>query len=59
VAYWGVADIEAAVRHLQAVGASEEAAISDVGDGIRVAVLSDPFGNAFGVIQNPHFKTAD
>jgi len=56
VAYWGVADIEAAVKHLQAIGATGAAAIADVGDGIRLAVLEDPFGNAFGVIENPHFK---
>ena len=56
VAYWGVADIDAAVRHLQAVGATRAGTIGGVGEGIRVAVLDDPFGNAFGVIQNPHFK---
>ena len=57
-AYWGVADIEEAMRHLQSVGATGAAAINDVGEGIRVAVLSDPFGNALGVIQNPHFKAS-
>jgi predicted enzyme related to lactoylglutathione lyase len=56
VAYWGVSDIEATVRHLQSVGATGAAAIQDVGDGIRLVVLGDPFGNAFGVIQNPGFK---
>jgi predicted enzyme related to lactoylglutathione lyase len=56
VAYWGVAGIEVVVRHLQAVGATGEGAIQDVGEGIRMAVLSDPLGNSFGVIQNPHFK---
>jgi predicted enzyme related to lactoylglutathione lyase len=56
VAYWGVAEIEAAVRHLQGVGATGPGAIQDVGDGIRLAVLSDPFGNAFGLIQNPSFR---
>ena len=58
VALWGVEDIGAAVQHLRAVGATGAGAIQDVGDGIRVAVLSDPFGNEFGVIQNPHFKLA-
>lgn len=56
VAYWGVADIDAAVLHLRAVGATGPGTIADVGEGIRLAVLDDPFGNAFGVIQNPHFK---
>ena len=29
--------------------------VQDVGEGIRVAVLQDPFGNALGIIENPHF----
>jgi predicted enzyme related to lactoylglutathione lyase len=56
VAHWGVADIEAAVAHLKSVGATGDGAIHDVGDGILMAVLSDPFGNSLGLIQNPHFK---
>jgi predicted enzyme related to lactoylglutathione lyase len=56
VGYWGVADIEAALRHLVSIGAKERSAIQDVGDEIRVAVVSDPFGNSVGIIQNPHFK---
>ena len=28
----------------------------DVGDSIRVATVADPFGNTFGVIENPHFS---
>jgi predicted enzyme related to lactoylglutathione lyase len=53
--YWGVNDIEAAVRHLEACGAVRREPISDVGDGIRVASVLDPFGNELGVIENPHF----
>jgi predicted enzyme related to lactoylglutathione lyase len=56
VPYWGVIDIEAALRHLVSIGAKERSAIQDVGDEIRLAVVSDPFGNSFGIIQNPHFK---
>ena len=56
VAYWGVADIDSAIKHLEAVGATRQGSIADVGDGIRLAVLGDPFGNLFGVIQNPNFK---
>lgn len=54
-AYWGVADIEAAVQHLQDIGASILDPIADVGEGIRVAAVSDPFGNRFGLIENPNF----
>lgn len=28
----------------------------DVGSDIKVATVKDPFGNVFGVIENPHFK---
>jgi hypothetical protein len=27
-----------------------------VGEGIKVASVRDPFGNIFGIIENPHFK---
>ncbi|MBA5639283.1 VOC family protein [Duganella sp. LX20W] len=54
-AYWGVDDIEAEVARLLALGATVHAAVQDVGDGIKVAELNDPFGNVLGLIQNPHF----
>lgn len=56
LAYWGVPDIEAAHRRLHELGAGERGPIQDVGDGIRLAVVSDPFGNALGIIENPHFR---
>ena len=55
VAYWGVDDADAAVAHLLAQGASAHGSVQDVGEGIRVASVRDPFGNVIGVIQNPHF----
>ena len=55
VAYWGTPDIDAEVSRLVGLGATLCGKIEDVGDGVRVADLSDPFGNTFGVIQNPHF----
>ena len=56
VAYWGVSDIYAAFNRLRGLGAAEQSAIQDVGDGIRTAVLTDPFGNTLGIIENPHFS---
>jgi predicted enzyme related to lactoylglutathione lyase len=56
VAYWGVDDAEQALKHLLANGASLHEALQDVGEGIKVATVKDPFGNTFGVIENPHFK---
>jgi predicted enzyme related to lactoylglutathione lyase len=55
VAYWGTADIAAEVARVTAIGATVVSAIQDVGEGIRVATIADPFGNQVGLIQNPHF----
>lgn len=54
-ALWGVADIKGAYARLLALGASELEAIADVGEGIRVAAVRDPFGNRLAIIENPHF----
>jgi predicted enzyme related to lactoylglutathione lyase len=56
LAYWGVDDADAAVTRLVALGAAPGAAIQDVGEGILVGSVHDPFGNPIGIIQNPHFK---
>ena len=55
VAYWRVAEIDSAVRHFVTAGASVVAPAKDVGDGIKVATVADPFGNLIGLIENPHF----
>lgn len=57
-ALWGVADIEGAYARLLALGASELEPVADVGEGIRVAAVRDPFGNRFAIIENPHFDAA-
>ena len=56
VAYWGVDDAEAAFDRLLELGAIEHGGVQDVGDDIRVASVFDPYGNVFGVIENPHFS---
>ncbi len=56
VAYWGVKNAEAALSRLLDLGATPRRAIQDVGEGIRVASVLDPFGNVLGIIENPHFK---
>lgn len=55
VAYWGTADIVAEIARLQEIGAAVVEPIEDVGEGIKVAAVADPFGNYFGIIENPHF----
>jgi hypothetical protein len=56
IAYWGVADAHQAHARLLGLGAREHSAVRDVGGGILVATVLDPFDNVVGVIQNPHFK---
>ena len=55
VAYWGVVDAEQTVRRLRERGATIDSDVQDVGGGIKVATVRDPFGNPVGVIENPHF----
>jgi hypothetical protein len=37
-------------------GATLLQAAQDVGEGIKVASVKDPFGNVIGLIENPHFS---
>lgn len=55
---WGVADAIAARDHLLALGATLIEDVHDVGDGIKVGAVLDPFGNRLGFIENPHFDRA-
>jgi predicted enzyme related to lactoylglutathione lyase len=58
IAYWGVADAQAAYKRLIELGATGLDPIQDVGEGILIGAVHDPFGNVLGVIQNPNFKPA-
>ena len=58
VAYWGVASADAALTHFTQAGATVWSPVRDVGGGIRVATVADPFGNLVGLIENPHFVAA-
>jgi predicted enzyme related to lactoylglutathione lyase len=55
IAYWAVDDIGADFARIVALGAGVHEAVQEVGGGIRVAAVTDPFGNVFGLIENPHF----
>ena len=57
LAYWRVANIDGAADHFVATGATIRTPIRDVGDAIKVATLTDPFGNTVGLIENPHFES--
>lgn len=56
VGYWSVSDCEAAFNRLIELGASSHSAVQEVGEGISVAAVADPFGNVIGIIHNPHFS---
>jgi catechol 2,3-dioxygenase-like lactoylglutathione lyase family enzyme len=56
IAYWGVEDAQIAYKRLIDLGATGQDPIQDVGDGILIGAVHDPFGNTLGVIQNPKFK---
>ena len=58
-AYWGVKSIDAVYARLLELGAQPRTEVTDVGEGIRTADVLDPWGNVFGIIENPHFKPAE
>lgn len=55
--FWGVSGIESEYARLLELGATELEPVTEVGDGIKVAAVQDPFGNRFGIIENPYFNT--
>jgi hypothetical protein len=54
-----VKDIVSAHARLLELGAEPRTDIADVGEGIRAADVLDPFGNVFGVIENPNFRLVE
>jgi predicted enzyme related to lactoylglutathione lyase len=54
VAYWGVENIEDAIRHFQDLGSVIVEELMEVG--VKVVVLSDLWHNAIGLIENPYFR---
>jgi lactoylglutathione lyase len=57
IAYWGVEDADAAYKKLIALGAKPLNPIADVGGGIKIGAVTDPFGNPLGIIFNPLFDS--
>ena len=52
VPYWHVPDIEAKLAEVTAAGATVKEAPHDVGGGRLVATVTDPDGNALGLLQD-------
>lgn len=59
VAYWGVTTLADVMQRLTRMHVEVVSPAQDVGDGIRVASVRDPFGNVIGLIENPHFTLGD
>ena len=59
VAYWGVEDAHAAYKRLVELGATPVEDVQDVGGGMLVGEVRDPFGNVLGIIYNPQFKPGE
>lgn len=55
---WGVTDAAQAFDRLLTLGATALDSVTEVGGGIKVGAVTDPFGNRFGIIENPHFDPA-
>lgn len=57
--YWRVLDLDAEIKHFESLGAKVKCPKQDVGEGILLATLLDPFDNVIGLIYNPHFALED
>lgn len=57
--YWGVDNINGKYQQLLDFGATELEKPTNVGGELMVAAVKDPWGNPFGIIYNPYFKSED
>ena len=55
---WGVVNAADAFAKLLSLGAVALEPVTEVGKGIKVGAVTDPFGNRLGIIENPHFNPA-
>jgi predicted enzyme related to lactoylglutathione lyase len=58
--FWGVPDVAAELARLGrlGLGIGPVEPVQEVGGGILVVEIEDPFGNRLGLIENPHFDAA-
>lgn len=56
--YWGVDDLQKAYKHFIGIGATVDELPNNVGGGIDLCSVFDPWGNIIGLIYNPEFKSA-
>jgi catechol 2,3-dioxygenase-like lactoylglutathione lyase family enzyme len=56
ITYWGVENVSDSYQGLINLGATAHEEPTEVGGGIIVASLKDPWDNIIGLIFNPHFS---
>jgi predicted enzyme related to lactoylglutathione lyase len=56
ITYWGVENVSDSYQALINLGAAAHEEPTEVGGGIIVASLKDPWDNIIGLIFNPHFS---
>ncbi|MCP9755279.1 VOC family protein [Lacihabitans sp. CCS-44] len=56
ITYWGVENVSESFQTLISLGAKPHEEPTEVGGGIIVASLKDPWENIIGLIFNPHFS---
>jgi predicted enzyme related to lactoylglutathione lyase len=54
-AFWGVDNADTEYARLLSLGATDLEPIREVGEGIQVGSVLDPFGNRLSIIENPLF----
>jgi len=53
VGYWMVDNVQSVLKDLLEKGAKLNTDVQDVGEGIKVATVLDPYGNIFGIMDEP------
>ncbi|MBP6619649.1 MAG: VOC family protein [Leadbetterella sp.] len=56
ITYWGVENVADSFQSMKNLGAITHEEPTEVGGGIIVASLKDPWENIIGLIFNPHFS---
>jgi predicted enzyme related to lactoylglutathione lyase len=58
ISYWGVENVDEVFKLFISNGATSFEKPAEVGGGIIVATVKDPWNNLVGIIYNPHFSLA-
>lgn len=53
VAYWAVSNADSVLARAIELGAIVHEPVQDVGGGVRIGAVRDPFGNVLGVVEAP------